>query len=190
MGRLKQLAVVGDEKMVVRAVRTAWRGANGPVVVVTGADHAAVESVLAEWRAHISIVFNSAWERGQATSVAAALNALPHSVEAAIFAPVDQPFLDSLLLHRLRNAWQAGADLVAPAVEDEQRGAPALFDRRYWGELLALQGDVGGRRVLAAHGGEVATVAALAHWLRDVDTADELAALARELTDRESIVAK
>jgi molybdenum cofactor cytidylyltransferase len=104
---------------------------------------------------------------------------MPPQVDAAIFLPVDQPLLDPLLLRRLTACWRAGADLAAPAVGDELRGAPALFDRLYWEELLALQGDVGGRRVLLAHRARVVTTPALAAWLHDVDTEDDLHALNR-----------
>ncbi|MFO7631405.1 MAG: selenium cofactor biosynthesis protein YqeC [Caldilinea sp.] len=180
MGRPKQLTAVEGAPMVARAVHTALRSNIGPVVVVTGAKDDAVRAALAEWSDVISVVHNAAWAEGQATSVAAALAALPSAVEAAIFMPVDQPFLDPLLLRRLHMAWRTGADLVAPQVEGEMRGAPALFDRCFWGELLALQGDVGGRRVLAAHRDEVAMASSDAEWLIDVDTADDLELLHRE----------
>lgn len=181
MGQSKQLATIEGEAMLVRAVRTALDGAGGPVMVITGAERAEVEAALTQWHGQIAVAHNAAWAQGQATSVTAAINALPDSVDAAIFMPVDQPFLDPLLLRRLREAWQHGADLVAPQVDGEVRGAPALFDRRYWGELSALRGDVGGRRVLAAHHYEVITIPALARWLLDVDTTDDLSALHRDM---------
>lgn len=68
-----------------------------------------------------------------------------------------------------------GADLVAPRVKDEIRGAPALFDQRYWPDLRALTGDQGGRPILKKRSAEVATVTTPAHWLQDVDTPDQWA---------------
>lgn len=180
MGNAKQLTTVGDTTMIVRAVRTALCANLGPVVVVTGAVDEAVRAALIDWEHAITVVHNAAWAQGQATSVAAALQALPASVEAAIFMPVDQPLLDPVLLRRQGAAWRNGANLVAPLVEGEMRGAPALFDRRHWHELLALQGDVGGRRVLMAHRDEVVTTPALAQWLLDIDTAEDLQLLLRE----------
>ncbi|MBE2236304.1 MAG: putative selenium-dependent hydroxylase accessory protein YqeC [Caldilineaceae bacterium] len=179
MGRPKQLEVVGGATLIERAVRTARQGNVGPVVVVTGAEDAAIRDALAGSREDVTFVHNPAWATGQASSVVAALQAMPPQVDAAIFLPVDQPLLDPLLLRRLTACWRAGADLAAPAVGDELRGAPALFDRLYWEELLALQGDVGGRRVLLAHRARVVTTPALAAWLHDVDTEDDLHALNR-----------
>ncbi|MCS6828993.1 MAG: selenium cofactor biosynthesis protein YqeC [Caldilinea sp.] len=179
MQKAKQLIVVDDAPMLVRAVRTALQAAVGPVWVVTGAEVEAVQAALAPWRNTVTLVHNPDWQAGQATSVAAAVRNLPETVEAAIFMPVDQPFLDPLLLRRLYVAWRVGADLAAPQVGNEQRGAPALFDRRFWGELLTLEGDVGGRRVLSVHADEVALVPAEARWLMDVDTPEDLKRILR-----------
>lgn len=177
LGRPKQLEVVGGAPLIVRAVRTAQQSGGGPVLVVTGAEERAIRTLLAEMQADATIVANPLWTAGQATSVRAALQALPATVDAAIFMPVDQPFLAPLLLRRLVHAWRAGADLVAPLVEGELRGAPALFDRSYWPELAALEGDVGGRRVLQAHADRVVPMLAAAAWLHDIDAEEDLQAL-------------
>jgi len=179
MGSAKQLSAVGGAPMIVRAVRAALRADVGPVIVVTGAADEAVRAALTEWRPAITLAHNVAWAEGQATSVTAALHALPAAAEAVIFMPVDQPLLDPVLLRRLWMAWRAGADLAAPSVEGEMRGAPAIFDRRFWPELLALRGDIGGRRVLMSHREEVALTPASAQWLVDIDTPEELQSLLR-----------
>ncbi len=174
MGRPKQLEPVNGEAMVVRAARVALAVGAGPVAIVTGAEADAVAALLGEQMPAVNVIHNPAWESGQATSMQAALRALPASVEAAILMPVDQPYLDELLLRRLVQAWRTGADLVAPAIAGALRGAPALFDRRYWPELMAVTGDVGGRPVLMANRDACAAVLADAAWLRDIDTPDDL----------------
>ena len=174
MGRPKQFEVVDGEEMVVRAARAALASNAGPVVVVTGAEAGAVAALLGVRMPTVDVIHNPRWESGQATSMQAALRALPASVEAAILMPVDQPYLDALLLRRLVQAWRAGADLVAPAIDGTLRGAPALFDRRFWPELMAVTGDVGGRPVLAAHRDTCAAVPANPAWLRDIDTPGDL----------------
>ncbi len=179
MQRTKQLIAVDGAPMIARAVRTALQAAVGPVWVITGAEAEAVHAALTPWREAITLVHNPEWRAGQATSVTTALHNLPNTIEAAIFMPADQPFLDPLLLRRLFAAWRVGADLAAPQVEGELRGAPALFDRRFWDELLILHGDVGGRRILAAHADEVALVLAEARWLTDVDTPEDLQTILR-----------
>ena len=41
-------------------------------------------------------------------------------------------------------------EIVIPSWEGE-RGHPVLFSRRFFGELMAVDGDMGGRAVIAAH---------------------------------------
>ncbi|HXF60909.1 MAG TPA: NTP transferase domain-containing protein, partial [Caldilineaceae bacterium] len=91
-----------------------------------------------------------------------------------IFLPVDQPFLPPALLRRMARLWREGARMVAPQVEGELRGAPALFDRALWPELYKVEGDVGGRAVLRRYPEAVKTLAVDPAWLRDLDRPEDL----------------
>ena len=178
MGRAKQLVEVDGEQMVRRALKTALASEAVRVVLVTGAyGDAVVASAadLVDGAGRLHVVHNSAWAAGQAGSMQTGLAALPDVCGAAIFLPVDQPYMQAALLQQLAAAWQAGAVLVAPLVAGELRGAPALFDRTFWPELYDVKGDMGGRGVLRSHVEQVQTVAAPAAWLRDVDTPEDLA---------------
>jgi CTP:molybdopterin cytidylyltransferase MocA len=177
MGRAKQLIEVDGESMVRRAVKVALACGAHEVVLVTGAYadevRAAVADLVGEGGA-LRLVHNAGWAAGQAGSVKAGLDALTGATGAAIFLPVDQPYMQSVLLQQLASAWMAGARLVAPRVDGEMRGAPALFDRNLWAELYQVEGDVGGRSLLRAHAGEVQLIDAPAVWLRDFDTPQDL----------------
>ncbi len=178
MGRAKQLEIVDGTPMVVRAAQVALASRATDVMIVSGAYAEAVTAML---RAHLPdagerlrFVHNGAWATGQASSVRAAIQALPSNCQAALFLPTDQPFVPVALLDGLIAAWRAGARLVAPTVDGQPRGAPAIFDRTLWAELLALEGDTGARPLLQRHGSELVTVAADAAWLRDIDTPADL----------------
>jgi molybdenum cofactor cytidylyltransferase len=176
MGRPKPLEVVDGKPMVIRAVQVAGAAGVGPVMLVTGAQAAAVLATLAAWPlAPVQIVHNPDWAAGQATSMHAALRSLPPAVGAVIFVPVDQPFLDPLLLRHLARAWRCGANLAAPTVAGVVRGAPALFDRSLFSELLAVTGDVGGRALLQRHHLEVTRIPTDPAWLKDIDSPADLA---------------
>jgi CTP:molybdopterin cytidylyltransferase MocA len=178
MGRAKQLIEVDGERMVRRALRVALASGASMVVLVTGAYHDEVVAAVADLQeveaGRMRLVHNPDWEAGQAGSMQAGLRALPASCEAAIFLPVDQPYIELVLLQQLAEAWQQGATIAAPVVEGELRGAPALFDRSLWPELYQVKGDVGGRPVLRAHAEQVYTIDTPAAWLRDVDTPQDL----------------
>jgi len=182
MGRAKQLEVVDGAPMVVRAVQTALASQADRVLLVTGAYAEAVLALVAPLQRavgeRLQVVHNAAWATGQASSVRTAVQALPPSCQAALFLPTDQPFAPVALLDDLIAAWRAGAVLAAPAVDGQPRGAPALFDRRLWPELLVLEGDTGARPLLQRHRSNLITIPAMADWLRDIDTPADLPATA------------
>ena len=143
VGRVADIALVAD-------VQT--------VVAVTGYQADQVQAALAA--RPVQCVVNPDWSSGQSSSIAAALAVLPPHTSAALFLLADQPHvhpatLDALVMrHR-----QSLAPIVAPLYEDGQRGNPVLFDRAAFAELAALQGDTGGRALLARYGAAVETVA-------------------------------
>ncbi len=178
MGRAKQLEIVDGAPMVVRAAQLALASGATDVMVVTGAYAEAVVTMLQthlpDAGERLNFVHNAAWSTGQASSVRTAIQALPPSCQAALFLPTDQPFVPVTLLDALIAAWRAGALLAAPTVDGQPRGAPAIFDRTLWVELLALEGDTGARPLLQRHRQELVTLPAAAAWLRDIDTPEDL----------------
>lgn len=180
MGHPKQLVTIDGESMVVRAVRTALASNAAEVIVVTGAYADEVAEALQPLRAgageRLRIIANPQYESGQASSIRAAIEALPPDREAALFLLVDQPFVTPALLQRLIGAWSQGAPLAASAVQGELRGAPAIFDRSLFPELLALTGDAGARPLFQKHGQVLVRIPATTTELRDIDTPEELAA--------------
>jgi len=180
LGRPKQVEPVRGAPMIVRAVAQALAAAAGPVIAVTGAYAGQTAAALdaAGLREQVTLVHNPGWAGGLAGSLHTGLAALPPGTQAAIFLPVDQPLLDPLLLRRLVEAWRGGAQLAAPTVAGELRGAPSLFDRSFFPALAAVSGDVGGRDLLRAHRAIVAGVPADPAWLLDVDRPEDLAGVA------------
>ncbi|MEZ4729401.1 MAG: nucleotidyltransferase family protein [Caldilineaceae bacterium] len=178
MGRAKQLVTVDGQPMVLRAAHVALTSKADQVIVVTGAYRdevtATLHPLLQATGARLQLVHNGAWSTGQASSVRAAVQALPATCRAVLFLPTDQPFVPVTLLDTLMTAWQAGAKLVAPTVDGQPRGAPAIFDHSLWTELLALEGDAGARPLLQRHRAALVTVPADAHWLQDIDTPEDL----------------
>lgn len=181
MGRPKQLEVIGGEPMIVCAVKTALASDATEVLVITGAYADKVAEALQPLQVaaggRLRVVANLQYASGQASSVRIAIQALDPRCEAALFLLVDQPFVTQELLQRLIAAWRAGAPLAASAVQGEVRGAPAIFDRSLFPELLELTGDTGARPLLQRHREKMARIPATADELRDIDTLDDLAAV-------------
>ena len=120
MGEPKQLLRWQGEPLVTRAARSALQSGASEAIVISGAVREQVEAALEPLRreagGRLRVVFNAAWQEGQAGSVRAAVEALPAACEAALFLPVDQPRLPAALLRRLWQRWRGGSDLAAVAV--------------------------------------------------------------------------
>ena len=97
---------------------------------------------------------------------------MPDAVEAVLFVLADQPRLTGAALERILHAYYSTARGIVNPVYKEQRGVPALFDRRLFAALRALRGDVGGREVIRQFPAEVLPVEMeTPETFLDVDTA-------------------
>ena len=75
--------------------------------------------------------------------------------------------------------WRDSRSPIVVARYLDGRGHPALFARAVFGELLALEGDQGARRVIEGSPNRVAFVDVAGPMPADVDTAEDLRTLSR-----------
>lgn len=115
-------------------------------------------------------------EKGQAYSIRAGLQALGRVEERdfLLFLPADQPWITPQTISRLLDA--AGPDTwTATAAFEERVGTPTLFSARLLPDLLALDGDRGGRKLMGRLGQPCLVVQAdSARELDDVDYPEQL----------------
>jgi len=178
LGRLKQLLPWGGQTMLEHVVDVVLASAVDEVVVVLGCQAAAVQRALAG--RPVRGVVNAAWDEGLATSLHAGLAAVSPQAEAALFVLGDQPRLTAQTINRLLAHYRATRRSIVVPVYMGQRGNPVLFARLLFPELLALQGDVGGRVLLEKQGADVAEVdVGSEEILVDVDTLEDYEAQVR-----------
>jgi molybdenum cofactor cytidylyltransferase len=99
----------------------------------------------------VELVHNPDWGEGQSASLRAGLRALNTEAGAAVFLLADQPQVSAGLIAGLIEAHAAGLPPVVAPLVDGQRANPTLFDRRTFPDLMALQGDVGGRALFSKY---------------------------------------
>jgi molybdenum cofactor cytidylyltransferase len=127
--------------------RTALEAGLWPVVVVTGANAAAVQAAVSDLP--VQTTYNSQWAAGQSASIAAGLGSLPPNSGGAVFLLSDQPQTPPTLLRSLVSLHaETLAPIIVPLI-DGQRGNPVLFDCRTFLDLGSLQGDAGGRALFS-----------------------------------------
>ena len=107
----------------------------------------------------VRFVHNPDFADGLATSLKAGIAAVPTDADGAIVCLGDMPQVDAGLIDRLIEAFapERGALIVVPVI-DGRRGNPVLWSRRFFDELMALEGDVGARHLIAKHAEAVVEV--------------------------------
>lgn len=167
---------------LVRIVAEAALGSKArPVIVVTGHQREQVESALAG----LSVTFahNPHFADGLGTSLKAGIAALPAAADGVIVCLGDMPQVDAPLIDRLIGAFDPdkGALVVIPTI-DGKRGNPVVWSRRFFPDLMAVEGDVGARYLISRYAEAVTEVPLIGTAaLTDVDTPEALQAVKAEL---------
>lgn len=86
---------------------------------------------------------------GIASSIKLGLKAA--SGQAACFAVCDQPYLKGVTVRRFLEGWIKSGCGAGSLSCQGMSGNPAVFSEKYFGELMELTGDRGGKKVLARH---------------------------------------
>jgi molybdenum cofactor cytidylyltransferase len=183
-GPNKLLAEIGGKALIRIAVEQALASRASPVIVVTGHERERVEASLAGLA--VRFVHNPDFADGLGTSVRTGVAAVPADADGAIVCLGDMPQVDAALIDRLVDAFdpEKGALAVIPTI-DGKRGNPVLWSRRFFPDLMAIEGDVGARNLIARYGEAVVEVPVTGKGaLVDVDTPEALVGVKAEIEGR------
>jgi molybdenum cofactor cytidylyltransferase len=180
-GPNKLLAEINGKPLVRIVTEAALASHARPVVVVTGHQRDKVEAVLGGLP--IKFAHNPHYADGLGTSLKAGIAALPPDVDGAIVCLGDMPQVDAEIIDRLIGAFDPdhGALVVIPTI-DGKRGNPVVWSRRFFPDLMTVEGDIGARHLIGRYTEAVAEVPFTGTAaLTDVDTPEALEAVKREL---------
>jgi molybdenum cofactor cytidylyltransferase len=173
-GPNKLLAEISGRPLVRIAAEEALASGASPVIVVAGHQSGEIERALGSLK--VRMVHNPDFANGLATSLKAGISALAPDVDAAIVCLGDMPCVDAGLMRQLIAAFapDRGALVVVPTFEGK-RGNPVLWSRRFFPDLMAIEGDVGARHLIGRYGEAVMEIPVDDKGtLIDVDTPETL----------------
>jgi molybdenum cofactor cytidylyltransferase len=180
-GSNKLLAEITGKPLARIAAEAALKSRARPVIVVTGHQGETLREALADLP--LEFVDNPDFAEGLSTSLRAGISALPVDIDGVVVLLADMPHVDSVLIDKLISAYEPdrGGLIAVPAMAGK-RGNPVLWSRRFFPELMALEGDVGARHLIGKYSEAVVEVpVAGTAALTDVDTPDALQAVKAEL---------
>ena len=121
--------------------------------VVLGADADSIAKVI-RLKAH-EMVINADWEKGQLSSIQAAVRKLPAGTDGMLLFLIDHPLISSALVGELiAQFYESKKPIVLPVYEG-RRGHPVIFSASLYHELLRAPLETGARSVVWAHADEV-----------------------------------
>uniref|UniRef100_UPI00056E019C NTP transferase domain-containing protein n=2 Tax=Nitrobacteraceae TaxID=41294 RepID=UPI00056E019C len=178
-GPNKLLAELDGKKLARIVAEQALASKASEVIVVTGHQAELVEQALDGLK--VKFVRNPDFAGGLASSVKAGISAVSDSVDGAVVCLGDMPLIDAKLIDRLIETFAPDrGHLIAVPVSEGRRGNPVLWSRRFFKELMTLDGDIGARHLITKHAEVVAEVPVEGNSaFLDIDTPQALEAARR-----------
>ena len=155
LGRSKQLIEIQGKTLIQKAIDEAKKSQANCLVLVLGANAELIQTGFDI--TSTPYIVNSDWQQGMSSSMQAGLGFLMEKevIDQVLLMLCDQPFVDASLLNQLINAKETSGKGIVAAAYSNTLGVPALFDRRYFEELLQLTGSEGAKKVIFNHQAEV-----------------------------------
>lgn len=173
LGRPKQLLLLNGDPLVSRVVRLCNDSMLDGAVVVGGHVADQVQSAIADLPHHW--VMNADYASGQASSLVAGVrSAETLGADAVVVLLADQPGIPVRAINLLVDQRRRSGAGIAMTSYGPTRSHPILFGREFFGELLQIDGDQGGREVIQRHKSELVLVpSGLETVPLDVDTDED-----------------
>ena len=98
----------------------------------------------------INVVVNENSSLGVSSSIKLGIN-FDKNADGYMFMVCDQPFISIKTLNSLIDNFINGNKGIVCVGYGDNKGNPVIFSKRYINELLSLEGDNGGKRILKGH---------------------------------------
>jgi molybdenum cofactor cytidylyltransferase len=173
------LAPLAGLPVVRHAAERLCRASVDAVIVVAGDEHDEIGRAVSGLPVQLAVNVNPG--AGMAGSLRAGVLLVPQEAEAILIALGDQPLIDPGLIDLMIAAWRGNRGLIVVPEYDGVRGHPVLFDASLRADLMLVEGDRGARGIIDKHDLDVYRLRVDGPPPVDVDTADDLTALERQL---------
>lgn len=170
LGTPKQLLNYHGQSLLFRSAQTAVASICRPIVIVLGAYAQQLRHEVKDLP--VQVVENPQWAEGMSSSVRTgitALNTFSDNVEAVVLMLCDQPFVCAELIDSIVETYHLTNQPIVASEYGDTVGVPALFHHSLFGELVALKGAEGAKRVITKLSSQVYPVS-FSRGAIDIDT--------------------
>lgn len=183
MGRPKQLLSWDNNTLLNYTIKQCLNSKVAHVFVVLGSNYDLILKSLPKSSNNLTILNNTLWEEGMNTSIRLGIQkVLDEKFEAALITLTDLPYIRTEHYNKLIEAYQQSKQQIAVTEYKDTKGAPTIFNKQYYKELLELENDMGAKTVINKHKNSVVNFNTNIPYL-DVDTPENYQKLLDSLGD-------
>jgi molybdenum cofactor cytidylyltransferase len=143
MGKTKQLLPFGKKTLLGQVVQNAKESSLHELIIVLGYNADKIEKAID--LSGTKVVRNTAYSKGQSTSLIKGLENVSSICDAAIFLLGDQPLVTAAIINKLIAVFETSdAPIVIPYCNGK-RGNPVIITGSLFHRLKSLTGDTGPR---------------------------------------------
>jgi len=146
MGKLKPLLRFNDKTFLEQIISVLKASVADIITVVLGAEAEAIKKSVD--LSAINVVINKDYQKGQLSSLIAALKDTPEQTEAILLFLVDTPFITKQVVNKIIRKFKETNQPIIVPVFNKKRGHPTLFSRSLFPELASAPEDQGARYVV------------------------------------------
>ena len=147
MGDNKLLLPFQDNTLINVVCKTIIDSYLKPVFVVTGFENKKVVESLP--KSIDKIVYNEDWSRGMATSINKAISSLPNNIDGNMIVLGDMPLVTVKTINKLHQIFlNNNGNKIIYADYLGKQANPVIFPRKFFDEILHLNGDKGCKKII------------------------------------------
>ncbi len=147
MGDNKLLLPFQDDTLINVVCKTIIDSYLKPVFVVTGFENKKVVESLP--KSIDKIVYNEDWSRGMATSINKAISSLPNNIDGNMIVLGDMPLVTVKTINKLHQVFlNNNGNKIIYADYLGKQANPVIFPRKFFDEILHLNGDKGCKNII------------------------------------------
>jgi len=172
MGKLKPLLRFNDTTFLGQIISVLKLSDVDRITVVLGAEAAKIKKTINLSR--ICVIVNKDYQKGQLSSLIAAIEQTPKGTDAILLCLVDNPFITKEVVNKIISKFKKTNNPIIVPVFNKKRGHPTLFSRSLFNELLNAPEEQGARYVLYSNEEKILEVeTSESGILVGIDTPDE-----------------
>ncbi len=173
LGQPKQLLEYEGQTLIKHAIDTALQVIPTPLIVVLGANAELLKNEISSSKVHI--VNNPNWEEGMSSSIRCGLHTLlkiSPAIDNVILMVCDQPYVSASLIKSLIAEREQALKGIIACTYKNTLGTPVLLNKKYFSQLLNLNGAEGAKKLIKKFPDDVSTISFPLGFI-DIDTAEE-----------------